>query len=703
MPSLRKKVVGFMRQLSISNLTAAVENIGHNDNTLTPRSPPADFPGGCFVTRYLNGSEEKIEGPVILHGRNPEELPIKLLGKLDDNEEVFAAYTGPDRGLTTVNLKQKHLSISDPDVDYIDILEQNDQEASVNTSMDCIFSVADNRWLLIPTSESCPIDNSTIKIRAAGKLYEPDKKYTSEINNPYKYSYHDIEKKNYNVNNLNGKASKFSGVRFELCDDKKTDDGFVDMATIDEGIQASSDSGDNVDNSDDDNKIDLIRVSDDTIDENSTSNSTDDIIPPPKDFANEMIPLRKSKSAPAPFKNAQKASLSNNEMIAGIENWFLPHELAYGIATTLYEKNPTNNVTNGEPIADCFGIAARPNAAILILADGVNWGVKASLAARSAVHGSMEYLNKALFTPSLNNTGVTTTKDVFVALLRSFHAAHSMILQEQGMLTTLTVCVVLPVNNSQPSDGNTRFKKYVACTCNVGDSLAYVYSKKTGVREITRGSHDIYCMRDMRDALGALGPVDGSNPELNNLTLAMTEVEEGDIVFLTSDGISDNFDPVVGKFAILPTNSNSSSNHNGQRPGRSDNRHHTRLRNNCTDNNDLPIVEAYQRHELTLLRMEDLLSRGVSGDGPPCNSAKKLCELLLDFAVRITAAKRRILEDADLYYSQHKDGQLVQLSKLEQRSRRKKILEKMSMVPGKLDHATIVAYAVGSFQTNKTD
>ncbi|XP_057330830.1 PP2C-like domain-containing protein CG9801 isoform X2 [Microplitis mediator] len=527
MPSLRKKVVGFMRQLSISNLTAAVENIGHNDNTLTPRSPPADFPGGCFVTRYLNGSEEKIEGPVILHGRNPEELPIKLLGKLDDNEEVFAAYTGPDRGLTTVNLKQKHLSISDPDVDYIDILEQNDQEAS--------------------------------------------------------------------------------------------------------------------------------------------------------------------------------ASLSNNEMIAGIENWFLPHELAYGIATTLYEKNPTNNVTNGEPIADCFGIAARPNAAILILADGVNWGVKASLAARSAVHGSMEYLNKALFTPSLNNTGVTTTKDVFVALLRSFHAAHSMILQEQGMLTTLTVCVVLPVNNSQPSDGNTRFKKYVACTCNVGDSLAYVYSKKTGVREITRGSHDIYCMRDMRDALGALGPVDGSNPELNNLTLAMTEVEEGDIVFLTSDGISDNFDPVVGKFAILPTNSNSSSNHNGQRPGRSDNRHHTRLRNNCTDNNDLPIVEAYQRHELTLLRMEDLLSRGVSGDGPPCNSAKKLCELLLDFAVRITAAKRRILEDADLYYSQHKDGQLVQLSKLEQRSRRKKILEKMSMVPGKLDHATIVAYAVGSFQTNKTD
>ena len=60
------------------------------------------------------------------------------------------------------------------------------------------------------------------------------------------------------------------------------------------------------------------------------------------------------------------------------------------------------------------------------------------------------------------------------------------------------------------------------------------------------GSHDIFSMRDMRDALGALGPVDGQNPELNNLTCSMTYVEEGDLVFLTSDGISDNFDPVVG-------------------------------------------------------------------------------------------------------------------------------------------------------------
>ncbi|XP_044018405.1 PP2C-like domain-containing protein CG9801 isoform X3 [Aphidius gifuensis] len=527
MPSLRKKVVGFMRHLSIRNLTAT-DGIDQDGVTQSgSNSPPAEIPGGCFVTKYLNGLESKCEGPIILHGRNPEELPSKVIDKLDENEEIFAALTGPDRGLTSVNLKQKHLSISDPDVDYIDILEKNEQQTT-----------------------DCPM--------------------------------------------------------------------------IDE--------------------------------------------------------------------------------IAGIENWFIPNDAAYGVATTLYEKNPTNNTNNGEPIADCFALVARPNAAVLVLADGVNWGAKACIAARSAVHGCMEYLNKALFSSQVNSQ-MTTTRDVFIALLRSFHAAHSLILQEQGMLTTLTVCAILPLPNYNSNSNNC--KKYIACTCNVGDSLAYVYSKKTGVREITRGSHDIHCMRDMRDALGALGPVDGSNPELNNLTLAMTEVEKDDIVYLTSDGISDNFDPIVGKFAILPNkkknnNDTRQNNKNTSAYRKTDNLRKTNSAG-FNDTNELPVVEAYQRHELTLIRMEDLLNRGVSGEGPPCKSAKKLCELLLDFAVRITAAKRRILEDTDLYYSQAKDGELIQLTKLEQRSRRKKMLDIMSMVPGKLDHATVVAYVVGSHGIIESD
>lgn len=50
------------------------------------------------------------------------------------------------------------------------------------------------------------------------------------------------------------------------------------------------------------------------------------------------------------------------------------------------------------------------------------------------------------------------------------------------MLTTLTASVVLPLDNTPG--------QYVVCTCNVGDSLAYVYSPKHGVREITQGKSE---------------------------------------------------------------------------------------------------------------------------------------------------------------------------------------------------------------------
>ena len=69
-------------------------------------------------------------------------------------------------------------------------------------------------------------------------------------------------------------------------------------------------------------------------------------------------------------------------------------------------------------------------------------------------------------------------QSIFVALLRSFHAAHSQILAECGRLTTLTAAVVAPAE--EPG-------RFVVCVTNVGDSLAYVYSHKHGVREITLG------------------------------------------------------------------------------------------------------------------------------------------------------------------------------------------------------------------------
>lgn len=84
-------------------------------------------------------------------------------------------------------------------------------------------------------------------------------------------------------------------------------------------------------------------------------------------------------------------------LIAGVENWNVPDTNAYGASCSLYEVHPITHRHTGDPIADCFAIVTRVNSAIMVLADGVNWGVKSRTAARSAVHGCVDYLNKILF------------------------------------------------------------------------------------------------------------------------------------------------------------------------------------------------------------------------------------------------------------------------------------------------------------------
>lgn len=54
------------------------------------------------------------------------------------------------------------------------------------------------------------------------------------------------------------------------------------------------------------------------------------------------------------------------------------------------------------------------------------------------------------------------------------------------------------------------------------------------------------------------------------------------------------------------------------------------------------------------------------------------------------------MEDQDLYYD-NRNGVLVEVSALEKRVRRKKGLEKVQNLPGKLDHVTVVAYNVGNY------
>ncbi|CAJ0945489.1 unnamed protein product, partial [Mesorhabditis belari] len=376
-------------------------------------------------------------------------------------------------------------------------------------------------------------------------------------------------------------------------------------------------------------------------------------------------------------------------------------ERSFGMSTSLYEKNPLTGVNAGEPIADVWGIVARRNNSVMALADGVNWGDGARLAARCAVRGAIDYLNAHIL-----DRGFTTTTEVFHELLASFHSAHSLILQEGGQLTTLCVAVIAPAKGA---------KQWVLCVCNVGDSLCFVYNNNYGVREVTLGSHDIDQMRDMRDAGGALGPVDGRNPQLHNLTCSMTFVDEGDIVFITSDGVSDNFDPVVGKFCVIKKEENKENSVNGlaKRSTERDQRDrqiNVSVRDGTGENGyvknrtcaaSLPCVDAGQRHELMLVRMRDVIANGLNPTNGnvslsprrneplfPSVPASILCNNLVQFANLLSQAKRRTLENPELYRKE-------KMTKAEQRQRRQMVREKIAEMPGKLDHASVIAYKVG--------
>ncbi|XP_060532731.1 PP2C-like domain-containing protein CG9801 isoform X2 [Cylas formicarius] len=675
MPSLRKRVSSYLRQLSF-----------HNE----PRDKRNNVNENAFVTKYLQGLINLKESPPIIYGKNPTDLPSYDLGRYDSgSSSIIGCYTGPNGGLTTVKRTEKHLCIPDDDIDFIDTHED-----------------------------------------------EPDESHA------------------------------------------------------------------------------------------------------------ESDPFRKVEDAVLP------------------EEWNRKSDFCYGLSDSLYDRNQITRQKNGDPIADCFGVIARKDSAILAVADGVNWGEKAAVAAKSAVHGSLHYLNKTIFNDTKPFEKLTTkadeanaegglnpdeslnlvgnTREVFVALLRAFNCAHDLILENKGMLTTLTVAVVLPLKSkSIRIDNGARTNhepRYVCCVCNVGDTLAYVFSQNYGIRELTKGSHDVNSNRDMRDALGALGPVDGINPELSNLTLSITTLNEDDIVMVASDGLTDNFDPNVCKFTVnstvdppkakragtvaaglqqqqpsekltthreetvgtvpkppvkpprksknrgsitsesksssslesspaprsnSPSLRESSSNVPGSEHHRNPLVDHFMRQNSLDDGSKLkkpqtldvrkqppvmenkasslrrqvssqknpptsreggykllksktsldfrasshkpqilrnkdgvPYVTPLQRYELQLLLMEDVLLNGISGRDSPTANAKRLCENLISFTISITAAKRRTLEDPDMYFD-NRNGVLMEVSSQEKKLRRKRGLDKVQALPGKLDHVTIAAYNVG--------
>lgn len=643
----------------------------------------------------------------IMHGKEPTELPDLLLKPYDTGPKtIIAACTGPDDGLTSIKRPRSHLTAGpDSDIDFIDTAQEED-----------------------PSERKCAVTKPT--------LSELRKRYLQELE---QRNVKTISDENANKSIAVRQRKLSNETHIKCINNENTTNG----TTINVVVSMVSREKISITNEN------ASKAAQDNLNENVKENIS------PNDYRIDGVTHEELKCG--------LSTSSTKENLAGVANWKLENENAYGLSVSLYEKNFITKEPAGSPIADCFGLVARGNSSALALADGVNWGDGARLAARSAIQGSLEYLDTAVFGQVVGGMA-TSTREVFISLLRSFWSAHACILETGGALSTLTVAVILPLDGEQHSG------KSVICCCNVGDSLGYVYSKIHGVREFTQGSHDVNSMRDMRDALGALGPVDGDKPELGNLTLSMTIVEPGDIIFITSDGISDNFDPVVGKFAepftnpptikqndkpskppnernqLAPKRQNKSASSITtcatkvqQKPDIQSIRSSARTKNSSTStttkpnsqtrpkflrshtvieasrmritkepklkypvsSTGLPLVTGPQRHALTLLRLEDLLSYGINGTLEPCTSARKLCNLLVDFARMITSAKRKMLEQRELFYKPvmtvsspdtvtgHSSGVVkkeIEMTRLQQRAARKRVVDSQtfSLLPGEL-------------------
>lgn len=342
--------------------------------------------------------------------------------------------------------------------------------------------------------------------------------------------------------------------------------------------------------------------------------------------------------------------------VAGVVDWNRPHPRADGVSVTLYERKINSIEHHGDPIADAFAIVARPNSCILAIADGVNWGPKPRLAARCALHGCIEHLNSRVY--QCHST-TSSTQELFHIILRSLETGQKTILSHNGTTTTLTIAMVCELAVHRLGS------KWGLCVVSVGDSPCYIYKQQDQkVYEVTAAIHSGQG-RDPRDPGGCLGANLGDDPDLSNLICCFVPVAENDIIFLTSDGISDNFDPVTLRTA-LP-----SDTRNPPHP--------------------LPLLNPEQRHAEMLSGLKMLLTTCSVREGQPI-TVHDLMNALITYAINTTDQKRNFLEQAWVA------TQDPSLTVEERRAKERKLSQQSKTLAGKLDHATVVGFNVGALK-----
>jgi hypothetical protein len=164
---------------------------------------------------------------------------------------------------------------------------------------------------------------------------------------------------------------------------------------------------------------------------------------------------------------------------------------------------------------------------------------------------------------------------------------------------------------------------------------------------------------------GALGMTMNEKADLSNLTYSLMEIDQSDFVFLTTDGISDNYDPCVSGAAAsvkTPLLARKSSSTISQTPPM--------------------LMNAYERHLCSLHHMH----LSIADKEEEQLNAFDLCNRLLKHVIRLTDEQRYTIEQG-VRENEGVEGSARNRFEMEMRN-------KVGKIPGKLDHASIVVYQV---------
>ena len=272
-----------------------------------------------------------------------------------------------------------------------------------------------------------------------------------------------------------------------------------------------------------------------------------------------------------------------------------------------------------------------------------------------------------------------------------------MIIEHGGTTTTLCVAVVVELNDTKAGS------KWGLCVVSVGDSLCYVWkSEEQEVLEVTSEMH-LGMERNPRDCGGCLGCEFGDRPDLSNLTCSFVALCEHDIVFAMSDGIVDNFDPVILKNATSISQHSTPTTSTVVFPPPTDpdplsqsldeiDHSPTHSPKSGLDaavpSPSTPMVNSEQRQHMLLMNLTKLLRERVVTLERKLN-ATDVKETLISQVIEVTEDKRKYLEEC------WNELDKPDLTASEKRASDRKIGQHMKQMPGKLDHATVAAYSVG--------